>query len=77
MKYLCIRYGAKDYYDSCCYGHYENDQLMDFVSGDRDSGMGLTNAEQLQQTDPSSMLTFFDCYCFALLIRILQAWAIE
>jgi len=44
----------KGEYSHCCYGHYENDQLLDFVKGDVNTGMGLGNREQLDQTDPLS-----------------------
>jgi len=47
-------YGNKDYYGMCCYGHYENDQLLDFVTGDKNSGYGLTNKQILDYTDPTS-----------------------
>ena len=43
-----------DYYDECCQGHYENDQLLDFVSGDRYNGYGYTNKEILDMTNPTS-----------------------
>jgi len=46
-------YGAKDYYTSCCYGHYENDQLLDFEAGDKTVGFGPTNAEILAGTNPT------------------------
>lgn len=36
-----------DYYDACCYGHYETDQLLDFVNADKTSGYGLTNKQVL------------------------------
>jgi len=39
-------------YEHCCYGHYENDQLMDFESGDTEKGIGPTNAEIMKWTDP-------------------------
>lgn len=42
----------KDYYEQCCYGHYIDDQLLDFVSGDRYSGFGLTNRQVYEYTDP-------------------------
>jgi len=44
----------KDYYGECCYGHYENDQLLDFVNGEKTSGYGPTNREILDGTDASS-----------------------
>ena len=47
-------YGSKDYYGMCCYGHYENDQLLDFINGDKNSGTGLTNSQVLAYTDPTS-----------------------
>jgi hypothetical protein len=56
-KALCYEsdYGSgKDYYADCCYGHYENDQMLDFVSGEKNSGYGPTNKEVLDGTDPTS-----------------------
>jgi hypothetical protein len=47
-------YGAKGYYALCCYGHYENDQMLDFVNGNKNSGYGLTNRQVLDYTDPTS-----------------------
>lgn len=41
-----------DYYEDCCYGHYENDRLLDAVSGNRFSKVGVTNKEMLVATDP-------------------------
>lgn len=43
-----------DYFSGCCRGHYEHDQLLDFVNGDKNAGMGQTNAETLAATDPTS-----------------------
>jgi hypothetical protein len=45
--------GKKDYYEDCCYGHYENDQLLDFESGDRSKRIGPTNKEIFHGTDLS------------------------
>jgi hypothetical protein len=42
------------YHDDCCYGHYENDRLLDAVSGDRTKYVGPTNAETLAASDPRS-----------------------
>ena len=55
-KHTCYesKYGAKKSYDQCCYGHYENDQLLDFVNGDAEAGYGLTNKEIMEGTDSSS-----------------------
>lgn len=44
--------GTKDYYSDCCYGHYENDRLMDAISGNRFEGVGPTNAEMVAAMDP-------------------------
>ena len=61
VDYVCDKaqcfesdYGNKDYYAMCCYGHYENDQLLDFVNGIKNSGYGPTNKETLDATDPTS-----------------------
>jgi len=44
--------GVQGYYASCCYGHYENDQLLDFITPDKNSGTGPTNAAIWKGTDP-------------------------
>lgn len=53
-KANCYEDGVRDYYAQCCYGHYENDQLLDFVTGDKNAGFGLTNKEVLLMSDPRS-----------------------
>eukprot|EP01035_Chromulina_nebulosa_P019559 gene19559-25459_t len=42
----------KGYYEECCYGHYQNDQLLNFVTGDPNSYFGETNHEVLLATNP-------------------------
>lgn len=49
-------YGSTDYYALCCYGHYENDQLLNFVDGQKNEGYGLTNKQVLEATDPTSRI---------------------
>lgn len=44
----------KDYYDECCYGHYEFDQLLDWETGNRSNKIGETNREILDASDPTS-----------------------
>ncbi len=34
-----------EYYSECCIGHFEFDQLLDFVSGNKSQGFGPTNRE--------------------------------
>jgi hypothetical protein len=46
--------GQKDYYEDCCYGHYEDDQLLDWTTGDRSSYIGATNSEVLGGTNAAS-----------------------
>jgi len=60
-QYVCDKaecyesdFDAKDYFDECCYGHYESDQLLDFVNGNRDNGIGPTNKETFDDTNPTS-----------------------
>jgi len=60
-EYVCDKsqcyesdYGSKDYYAECCYGHYENDQLLDFESGDKSKGIGPTNGQTMADTNPLS-----------------------
>jgi len=40
------------YFDSCCYGHYENDQLLDYIKGDDKSYIGATNKDTLAASNP-------------------------
>lgn len=47
-------YGGSGSYDECCAGHYEDDQLLDFVNHDFYSGYGPTNRETMDGSDPSS-----------------------
>ena len=42
------------YWDSCCYGHYADDQLLDASTGNKDAGYGMTNREVHLATDPTS-----------------------
>lgn len=43
-----------DYFEDCCYGHFESDRLLDAISGERSQFFGPTNAETLAATDPRS-----------------------
>jgi hypothetical protein len=54
-KYRCYstEEDKKGEWDACCVGHYADDQLRDFTSGDVNSGYGETNFEILQGSDPS------------------------
>ena len=45
-------YGDQDYYDECCYGHYEFDQVLDYVSGNKTNFIGSSNADIFKATDP-------------------------
>jgi len=53
-KSQCYEDGTLDYYAACCYGHYEDDQLLDFVNANKNAGFGLTNKEVLTNSDPLS-----------------------
>jgi hypothetical protein len=44
--------GTKDYYDDCCYGHYEFDKILDFTTGNRTNHWGATNGATMAATDP-------------------------
>jgi len=43
-----------DYGDFCCYGHYEDDQLMDWITPAKNSGWGPTNRETMDALDAAS-----------------------
>ena len=58
-KSSCYEDGVKDSYEDCCYGHFKNDQLLDFTVylGDTDTDnvsqyTGDTNFYVLEATDP-------------------------
>jgi hypothetical protein len=53
-KSSCYEDGTNDYYEECCYGHYKDDQMLDFVSHDKSKGYGMTNSAILTATDPTS-----------------------
>lgn len=47
-------YGGEQFaYESCCYGHYEFDQLFDFKDPARKTGFGMTNRELLDAVNPT------------------------
>ena len=47
-------HGFTSYWPHCCYGHYENDQMLDFESGNVNNHVGPTNKEFLAISDPRS-----------------------
>jgi hypothetical protein len=47
-------YGAMDEFDECCYGHYEFDRTLDFITGNKSNVVGDTNSETFIATDPRS-----------------------
>jgi len=47
--------GTKSNHAACCYGHYQYDQLLDFVHGNKSAGYGLTNDYVMKVTDPKSV----------------------
>jgi hypothetical protein len=57
-KYTCFEvedYGnVKGSYDSCCYGHFVDDQMLDFITADTHSYIGETNSEIMAAIDPTS-----------------------
>ena len=54
-KATCVVDGQKGVFDVCCYGHYENDQMLDFDAGDVSSFVGPTNGQTMADTDPTSL----------------------
>jgi hypothetical protein len=40
-------------WDHCCYGHYQDDQLLDAPNADRHTGIGPTNREIMEWTNPT------------------------
>ena len=68
-KPLCYmpEYGDDfEYYSYCCIGHYEYDQLLDFVTGDKNQGFGPTNRQILDginaATSDYNMLYIYDSF---------------
>ena len=51
---LSADYNDRGNFTECCIGHYEDDRLLDFETGDLYSGAGLTNREVYTYTDPRS-----------------------
>ena len=45
---------SKDYYPQCCSGHYRDDGIIDYVSGNKSNSIGLTNQEVIDFTDPTN-----------------------
>jgi len=45
--------GGYGYWTSCCYGHYEDDQLLDAPNANKSAGTGMTNSAVHKGTDPS------------------------
>jgi len=46
--------GTLEYGEDCCYGHYEDSQFLNFVSGNRSSHYGDTNGAIIKAADPTS-----------------------
>ncbi len=44
-----------DTWDSCCFGHFQDDQILDAPNGDRYSGTGPTNQEILDWNNPTKL----------------------
>jgi hypothetical protein len=51
-KFNCYEDGVAGFYDQCCYGHYEDDQLLDYITGDDTKYVGATNKETLAASNP-------------------------
>jgi hypothetical protein len=41
-------------WDSCCYGHYQDDQMLDAPNANRYVGVGPTNREVHDDTNPTN-----------------------
>lgn len=53
VHHECYEDGVLGSLPFCCYGHYENDQMLDFVTGDVSSTWGPTNGETIVASDPT------------------------
>lgn len=55
---ICYQYDdlslSKNFYDGCCYGHFEFDQLLDWTTWNRSSTFGPTNYDVLVALNPRS-----------------------
>lgn len=56
-KSSCYDSETGDYgtFESCCYGHFEDSQLLDAIVGNKTSYFGDTNSAVMSATDPRSM----------------------
>jgi hypothetical protein len=60
QEYVCDKASCYDselgfgFWDSCCYGHFKDDQYLDPASGSRNSYTGLKNGEVMEMSDASS-----------------------
>lgn len=46
--------GEWGYHDTCCRGHYEDDQFFDYANANRTAFVGSTNKQVMSATDPTS-----------------------
>lgn len=54
IRYECYENNEYGKWDECCYGHFENDQMLDFINGIKENYVGPTNGEIVAATDPTS-----------------------
>jgi hypothetical protein len=54
---------TKGFKNECCYGHFEDDQMLDFISGNRSKYYGQTNKEILDSIDP--VTSYSQTYVYA------------
>lgn len=50
----CYENGQSGEWDQCCYGHFEDSQMLDFVSGKKEQYYGPTNGDTMTASDPTS-----------------------
>ena len=51
----CYEEGVYDSWGDCCYGHYNDSQMLDFTTGLKSSHWGPTNADTILGSDPTSI----------------------
>lgn len=54
IRSSCYENGESDTWEECCYGHFEDSQMLDFVTGSKEKYFGPTNGDTYSSTDPTN-----------------------
>lgn len=67
-RHECYENDAYGSWAECCYGHYADSQMLDFISGNVSSRWGPTNQETVEAADPTlkdySMPYIYDSFAW-------------